>query len=280
VRGAAVNARLPQPAPRLVVNGDDGGLHPATDQALLEAGQSGILTSLSVVVQGDHAPKLVAGARAAGLGIGLHFNLSQGRPLARDLPSLTTPQGLFLGPKRILWQESIWSHFQPEEVAREALAQWQRLEELGATPDHLDGHNHVHLLPPVMAGLRLALRERVPLFLRLPEEPECPPELLPALPAGRLRATEIRRQLPPSWRAADRFAGFLFTHQPTRAGIAHLFPPRPGLTEWMVHPGSRPGSPFTEDGRREQETRALCDPKLRGELLGAGYTLARFADCS
>ena len=47
-------ARESTPAARLVVDGDDAGLHADTDRALLAAARSGVLTAVSLVAGGSY----------------------------------------------------------------------------------------------------------------------------------------------------------------------------------------------------------------------------------
>ncbi len=268
--------RLPSPPAWLVVNADDGGLAATSDAAILAAAAEGVVTSASVVAGGPTAAAFVARARDLGLGLGLHFNLTEGRPLAPRCPTLTDG-GSFPGPKGRVWVAAARSELDPEDIAREARAQWQWFEDRGVTPDHLDSHNHVHAFPCVLAGLARALGHRS-LFLRAPEEPECPGELLPGLPPEALDRQGIAQAIPPTWRLTDRFAGFAFSRKPNLRAVGHLATAAPGITEWMVHPGRRPGSPFSEAEDRDRETSTLTDPNTRETLRAWGYRLTRFAE--
>ena len=268
-------ARESTPAARLVVDGDDAGFHADTDRALLDAARSGVLTAVSLVAGGPTVAAFVEAALPLGLSLGLHLNLSDGRPLARRVPSLVDGSGAFFSPKARAWEAA--SRFSPDDVAREVEAQWRALGKLGARPDHLDGHNHVHLFAPVLDGIVLALGSAARLFVRCPEEPECPEAWRPALPACALgRAAILDRLAGTAWRLPDRFAGLRFSHDPSEGGIAHLAAARPGLTEWMVHPGPRPGSPFTRSPRRAEEAAFLARPGTRRLLEDWGYRLTRF----
>ena len=88
-------ARESTPAARLVVDGDDAGLHADTDRALLAAARSGVLTAVSLVAGGPTVAAFVEAALPLGLSLGLHLNLSDGRPLAPCVPSLVDGSGAF-----------------------------------------------------------------------------------------------------------------------------------------------------------------------------------------
>src|SRR2546422_3591198 len=70
---------------RVVVNADDFGLWAGVNRGILEAHSAGVVSSVSVLVTlpawVDAAPRL--GAAGPGLGVGLHLNLTAGKPLSR-----------------------------------------------------------------------------------------------------------------------------------------------------------------------------------------------------
>ena len=94
-----------------------------------------------------------------GLGVGLHFNLTEGRPLT-DVPSLVDAQGNFLLRGSLL-RRSALGRIDPAEVAGELEAQLDRFSELGLNPTHLDSHEHVHMAPPLFRAMEPVLRDRV-----------------------------------------------------------------------------------------------------------------------
>lgn len=156
---------------RLVVNADDLGMHPAIDAGILRAHREGILTSASLLVNGPTAEEASRRAVAQGVAVGVHLCLSSGLPpvaAASQVPSLA-PGGAF----RFGWADVARAWFlrelRPDEIERELRAQVSRARELGAQPDHLDGHQHLHLLPEVCAIVaRIAEDERLP--VRWPRE--------------------------------------------------------------------------------------------------------------
>lgn len=257
----------------LVINGDDGGLHPDTDEALLRCAKCRLLRSVSVVANGPTTANFIERAQAVDLGLGLHFNITDGLPVGGPYETLTGADGHFRG-KIDTWRMA--DSLDVVEVAAEARAQWERLEELGAKLDHLDGHNHVQIFGPVLEGLIRALGgENV--VLRIPDEPEHP-GARPPFPASSLSALDMRHRVAgTSWRTMDRFVGFGFCDNPEIAAIRHL-ESCAGPTEWMVHPGRRPGSPFTDDERRGQELDLLCSEEMSHLFDTWGYDCGTFAE--
>jgi predicted glycoside hydrolase/deacetylase ChbG (UPF0249 family) len=111
-------------APRerfLIVNADDLGLSAEIDRGIFEAHDSGIVTSASLMVDGEGVEATIKEARRRPkLGLGIHVTLeAQGKRLfdAYDL----------------------------ELAQREIDRQLERFVRLtGAPPDHIDSHHHVH----------------------------------------------------------------------------------------------------------------------------------------
>ena len=66
---------------RLIVNADDFGLTRGVSAGILAARRHGIVTGTTVLVTAALDRDQLAEARASGLGIGLHVNLTLGRPL-------------------------------------------------------------------------------------------------------------------------------------------------------------------------------------------------------
>lgn len=82
----------------LIINADDFGLSPGVNQGIAEAYQAGGISSTTVMV---NMPGFTDAVRLAslhpGLGVGLHFNLTYGRPVSdpRLIPSLIQADGRF-----------------------------------------------------------------------------------------------------------------------------------------------------------------------------------------
>ncbi len=259
---------------RLIVNADDGGLAASTDAAILRCAREGIVGCASVVVSGTSAATFVRDAASIGIDLGLHLNLTEGRSLTGGPALLTDDDGSFKGPKQAVWAWGATTDTPPPGLVEEIRAQWQRLCELGARPTHVNGHNHVHVLPPVLHALREALEDET-VYVRMPHEAHAghvPPFPLEALCA------RARDRLPGRWRATDGFVGYGFCHAPSVETLLDSLPEPRGTTELMVHPGGRSGSPFGEAPEREAEVEALCDGSLLPRLEARGYAPATFRD--
>ncbi|XP_057347953.1 carbohydrate deacetylase isoform X2 [Manis pentadactyla] len=164
---------MARPRVRLVVTADDFGYCPRRDEGIVEAFLAGAVTSVSLLVNGAAAESAAELARRHQIPTGLHANLSEGRPVgpARHGPSsLLSPEGFFLG--KMGFREAVAAGDVALPQVREELeSQLSRFRELlGRDPTHVDGHQHVHVLPGVCQVFAEALQAYRVRFTRLPME--------------------------------------------------------------------------------------------------------------
>ena len=239
------------------------------------------------------APTRRKGAKTSDApGIGLHLNLSQGRPLSTDVSILTTPQGDFPGKQTTLAR--LIAPAGPElsaAIAREARAQIERLLESGLRLTHLDGHHHIHLFPAVLPTVVALAREyRIP-WLRLPCDtaPPAPSSIDPQRAREAALFCALAKEARPiiskhGLNFTDHFCGLHLIDRLTPISLREtLSRLGEGVTELMVHPGlisplstsANPGecahepvSEFTlfATSYRQQELDALFLPDWR-ELI-------------
>jgi predicted glycoside hydrolase/deacetylase ChbG (UPF0249 family) len=153
----------------LALCADDYGLSPAIDRGILKLAQAWRLTDVSCLVNGPRWPQAarelaaLAVVRQGRVRTGLHFNLTEGRPLSPELASLW-PQ--FPQLETLI----VDAHLRrlPEPALRAELqAQMQAFEQgRGKAPSHVDGHQHVHHLPQVREALLALLAPRADIRVR------------------------------------------------------------------------------------------------------------------
>ena len=226
----------------LIVNADDFGLARSASTGIIDVYQAGQLSSTTLMVNMPGTEEAVDLAeRHPGLGVGLHFNLTEGRPLT-DARSLVDSDGAFLLRGELI-RRSVRGRVKPSDITRELTAQLDRFVSLGLTPTHLDSHQHVHMVPTVFRAMAPVLRERVrALRVVVPaghhtSRPQ--PATMTVNAMLRLSAASIRRRFP--GRTNDRFVSLhqLHASQPWnedayRSLIGSV--PSQGVTELMVHP--------------------------------------------
>jgi hypothetical protein len=86
-----------------------------------------------------------------GLGVGIHLSLVCERPIAsaHKIRGLVDSDGRLPSSYADFARAYLLRKFTPREVHREMEAQIARVLHAGVRPTHLDGHQHVHLMPGV-----------------------------------------------------------------------------------------------------------------------------------
>jgi chitin disaccharide deacetylase len=239
---------------RLIVTADDLGLHPGMAAGALEAHRHGIVTACSIVANGNAFDDAVARLRdVPSLEVGVHLTLVEERPLTamRFPKKYTSFVPLYLARAIPIGA-----------IERELRAQVERVLATGLRVTHLNGHQHLHLLPRVFAVVaRLAHEYGIP-YVRIVDD------------RGQAGLPVLHRSV--SMRvlsALGRRARAAFTNDHT-IGVAvagHLDDVTPllddvhGVTELVTHPGLGVTG-YDWQYEWDRETRALCDPRLRAEL--------------
>ena len=188
---------------RLILNGDDLGYSPAVNEALFDLFDGSRLSSTSLVVNLPHSQPAIEGARARpGLAVGLHLNLTKGRPcLPPDQVSSLIRRGGFFFPSPLQYPRLVSGLVRSAEVVAEVRAQIECALGAGLCLSHLDSHSHWHLFPPYHNLLRqLAVEYDVP----------------------RVRLVDVRRALVPNRLWLTMAAGEPASHR------------RPAETDYML----------------------------------------------
>ncbi|MBL9039149.1 MAG: ChbG/HpnK family deacetylase, partial [Archangium sp.] len=156
---------------QLIINADDLGLHPRIDEGILQGHRSGVVSSATVLATGRTAPAAVEKALAQGLSLGVHLCLTT--HLTPAAPASTVrwlaPGGRFRRNWSELSMAWLGGLVPADEVGIELRAQIERARTLGVQIDHLDTHQHLHLLPGMTTVVEgLAAELNVP--VRWPQE--------------------------------------------------------------------------------------------------------------
>lgn len=239
----------------LVVTADDAGLHPGMTEGAIRAHRQGIVTACSVVANGVAFDDAVARLRdVPSLEVGVHLTLVEERPLTpiRFPKKYTAFVPLYLA--RVIGIDAI---------ERELRAQVEKVRATGLRITHLNGHQHLHVLPRIFAVVRRLAREYAIPYVRTVNDSGGTARRLPvaALNALGRRAPGTNQRT-----IGVAAAGHLTDVVPLLDHVS-------GITELVTHPGiGVSGYAWGYDW--EAETRALCDPRLGDELAKRGITLA------
>lgn len=153
----------PSTARTLAICADDFGLSPGVSRGIAALACAGRLNAVSCLVNLPHwrssAPRLAD--LPAAVELGLHFNLTEGEALSRELraawPRLPTlPRLIASAHLGALPHDILAAEFAAQHCAF--------VEATGREPDFIDGHQHVHHLP----GVREPLLEGIAGAAQLP----------------------------------------------------------------------------------------------------------------
>jgi len=279
---------------RLIVNADDFGLTDKINQAILDAHHQGLIRSTTLMANGEAFTSAVTLSRLAPrLGVGVHLNLTEGKPVApaSGLSSLVNGHGVFARKAASLWRAMTFGRVSLIHIESELRAQIEKVMAAGIAPTHLDSHKHVHALPALgRMSIRLARQYGIRAIRCISEGWAALSYLLGRFPQA--KTTILRQRLNGLTLAALCWG---WRRQLRRAGIAcaeHFYGVTPtgfldekllreilrhlpdGTSELMCHPGlvdqALTQTPTRLLSQREIEYQALRQPdiKLLAEDLG------------
>jgi len=272
-------------ARRLIINADDFGFSKGVTRGIMEAHAAGSVTSTSIMANGSDWQNAVARARAVRtIGVGVHLNLVQGRPLLR-VPSLTDARsGEFYG-LGALARRAILGRVDAGELEAETIAQIERVRAAGIAVTHLDSHRHAHVLPGIFKSVARAAAEAGVRVMRIPREPlwlnvfDFAATDRKIVIAAALLASRSRTPAPLV--SADHFRGISLQggkHFEARLRRT-LDKLEPGVTELMVHPGHDDEALASLDSYtwpRAIELSVLTSDETRTRIARGDFTLINF----
>ncbi|HEV7240316.1 MAG TPA: ChbG/HpnK family deacetylase [Thermoanaerobaculia bacterium] len=235
----------------MIVTADDVGLDLGMTEGAIRAHREGIVTACSIVANGVAFDDAVERLRdVPSLEVGVHLALVEERSLTglRMPRKYTTFMPLYLA--RVLTLAAI---------ERELRAQIERVLGTGLRVTHLNGHQHLHLLPRIFRVVSRLAREYAVPYVRIVDDRGV---------TARSASMSVLNVL------GRRAHNHTFTNDHT-IGVSvagHLEDVVPlldnvsGLTELVTHPGVGVRRYSDWGYAWERETRALCDPGLREEL--------------
>lgn len=270
-----------KPPPALIINADDLGYSPAVNRAIADLFQAGLVSSASLMVNQPFSEAGVAVARRLpALSVGVHLNLSKGRPVlpASLVPSLVTGAGAFWD-SATLYRHALTGQINWYEAAAEMEAQMAWATAHGLHLDNVDTHVHFHMLPTARRLIgELAQRHHVHAWRT--------PRVLSTLMPNRLWTDLLVRQdrasalvAPHYLLSLHQWGDRLLEDQRLRALLT-----KPGtVTELVVHPGylDDPDLPLPDQlpaDRRQGELDLVASSRFRRWLDDLDLRLISFAD--
>jgi hopanoid biosynthesis associated protein HpnK len=279
----------------LIVTGDDFGISPSVNGAIVQAHREGILTGASLMVNGNAFQEAVEMAKDnPRLAVGIHITLVRGAATlsGRELFDLVDGDGHFSTNPTTAGLRYFFEKGIRPRLEREIEAQIQKFYSAGLIPSHVDGHLHLHVHPTILNILvSLARKYGIP-ALRLPREDligdlrvnprNCIAKALHALTYRCLCAYAGRKLRARQILFSDHFIGLLDIGH---LGEAHLLKIldrlQPGVTEIGMHPAlALPPEleRWAPDYEYEEELKALISPRVRERIRERNIQLASYRD--
>lgn len=244
----------------LIVNADDFGYYKAADEGIVKAVNQGIVTSATVVVnmpRAENLPHIVK--EMPELLLGIHFNLTHGKPVCSRVPSLVDGKGMFCHTAEALALKA-----SAEDIALELEAQLMYFNEIfGKPPSHIDSHKHIHRKTNILKAVVSGARKQ-----KLPVRSNSPYVHYSLKNAG-VATTDFF--------IGDVSVGPFWTKEKLYETLRHL---SEGVTELMCHPGyvDKHGDYIGfYNAQREGELVSLCDKEILQVLKEEDIQLVNFS---
>ena len=285
---------------KLIVNADDFGLTEGVNRAILDGHNNGIITSTTLMANGMAFDSAVAACLAApSLGVGVHLNLTQGRPVSPSsrVPSIVTSEGSFCASPGILVWQILTRRVRLADVETELRSQIDKVASAGIRITHLDSHKHIHVVPQLFNVVVKLAREYGIGCIRCPIEPAWS-ALGPLLsgPRGWMRMTrqyllgrtlstlatlQARKLAGAGLQRTERFYGLSQTGFLDAKLLGKLLRGLPrGTSELMCHPGyvdeALLGTRTRLRAQRVRELEALTSPDARALVTELGIELVSY----
>ena len=232
---------------KMIINADDFGLTEEINHGIIQAYRKGILTSTSIVANGEAFDEAVRlSRRYPTLDTGVHLTLVEEKSVLEPsiVPTLVNSLGYFRKSAFGFIRDYMLNRIDMNEVHLELKAQVEKIHDSGIPISHIDSHQHIHILPKVLKiVVQLAQdyniktirapfeRPRWQYFLSIKSWPRLIKQLGLNLSQGSARRV-LKKY------ATDHFYGFFCGGQLNNVHLARIISSLPvGVSEVMCHPG-------------------------------------------
>jgi predicted glycoside hydrolase/deacetylase ChbG (UPF0249 family) len=137
------------------VHADDLGLHPSIDRAIFRGFEAGGIAEASILATGPTFRTAARQARAVGLPLALHLAIVDTAPISppSEVLSLVDARGRFPDYFSAVLRRYLGHRLPRSELWLEVRRQLEAFADAGLVGEdgmQVDGHQHLHLLPPVV----------------------------------------------------------------------------------------------------------------------------------
>ena len=248
---------------RVVFNADDYGSHPQISRGVIEAMQSGVVRSTTVLANMVTDEELSWLAKLPSVSIGAHLNLTKGMPVTSFPQEFLDSRGGF--SKGLMYSPEGGPVLPADAVRDELNAQVNRLEAFGLLLDHLDSHHHIHGFASVLDVAVEMARERNAAIR----------------PTGSWMSVYLTDKgvRHPEWLITGFFGKNNIGEEHLMKLLQDALLSGASVVEVMCHPGFSGGVPEGHTGYREErelELQTLCSPGLAAWLNDVGIEVAKY----
>lgn len=281
----------------LIICADDFGISESRNRGILRAIRRGNVARTSILANGTARAQAVDLAFKHKLPVGLHLNLTEGKPLAplACVKSLLGDDGkTFRGKLKFRARRR---ELNPRDVENEVRAQIQWFREtFHYTPKWIDGHQHCHVVSLEIARtIARVFKEEGVRWTRIPSERRVVTSRSCAVCSSVSAEAAAVRETYKSNRvySSQAFAGLTFcgNSYDVSTFVEHVeyeftstskvCNDETIICEMMTHPGEKGKSDgtcwdaFDMSPNRVSELETLCDPSIEQALLARGIELCR-----
>ena len=145
-----------------IINSDDFGLDSFVNEACIILNQDKKINSISVILNYQNLETIKNDLKRFDGKIGLHLNLTESKPLNNIIKDEIIKQGCFQGYKKIT-KSFFLGKLNYKTLYMEAEKQLLSLNKISKGIDHIDGHQHIHMIPTVWKVVNdLAINYNIP----------------------------------------------------------------------------------------------------------------------
>lgn len=261
----------------LIVNADDFGLCEEITRGIVKTYEQGIVRSTSVTVNGAYFNQGLSLLKDSNIDAGIHLTFVGGeKPVSGYIDGLVGENGLFLKSYREAAQRIISGKFDKKALQRELREQVSVLKDSGVNISHIDSHQHLHLLPPLITAIRDIANQFKIKWIRAPHSNLWGIDSMGINILGSLLKRQLTKH---GFRFTDNFIGFEHRGRLNETALlAQLENLKNGITELMAHPGYDARARYDWGYSWEAELLSLTAESVKKRLKLRDITLTSFRD--
>lgn len=238
---------------KIIFNADDLGYSHGVNQGILYGYQNGVVNSTSLMVNMNYFEEAVEIISDNKLNnIGLHFNLTEGKPILKTHRTIVDDEGNFL---RGIHQNT---KSNTTEILDELEAQYLKAIQAGVKINHFDTHHHIHMTQ-ILRKLFADFSKKYNLPLRKVEYTSRNP----------IKRVKLNMDLHGVSFYTPHFSWLFYDDNATEENLLRLLNNNKGKNiEIMCHPGFLDENNGEYNEQRKKELNILTSDRIKKIVLG------------